>query len=292
MEFDNEECYNYVTINETDNPVIPSSDVTIILMMEGSTRFKNDPFILSLSKKTIIQYNKGYRNCVKDEEISSTTSDITHSYYTAFYYLREYNNVIILEEDAEMYSKDLDDYALVNNFIENEDFNVFTFGSSATFKKYKPDVYEGGFYSLIGYTFAQAQMFTKKCRQDLYKTIGGKRFSGDIDADYISKLDKIYSYKYPLIIQLFPATENKSNWGGTYVIGKLGIVPMKALLMFVELDKDASGWETIYAYNKCKQYIDFLILFIFLSLLIKLISKLNIKFPRKLFKKTFRNYRK
>ena len=85
MEFDNEECYNYVTINETDNPVIPSSDVTIILMMEGSTRFKNDPFILSLSKKTIIQYNKGYRNCVKDEEISSTTSDITHSYYTAFY---------------------------------------------------------------------------------------------------------------------------------------------------------------------------------------------------------------
>jgi len=292
MEFDNEECYNYVTINETDNPVIPSSDVTIILMMEGSTRFKNDPFILSLSKKTIIQYNKGYRNCVKDEEISSTTSDITHSYYTAFYYLREYNNVIILEEDAEMYSKDLDDYALVNNFIENEDFNVFTFGSSATFKKYKPDMYDGDIYSLIGYTFTQAQMFTKKCRQDLYKTIGEKRFSGDIDVDYISKLHKIYSYKNPLIVQLFPATENQVNWGGTTVIGKLGNAPMKALLIFVELDKDTNGWETIYAYNKCKQYIDFLILFIFLSLLIKLISKLNIKFPRKLFKKTFRNYRK
>lgn len=293
MEFDNEECYNYVTINETDNPVIPSSDVTIILMMEGSTRFKNDPFILSLSKKTIIQYNKGYRNCVKDEDVTATTSDITHSYFTAFYYLRKYNNVIILEEDAEMYSKDLDDYALVNNFVENEDFNVFTFGSSAIFNKYKPDVYEGDIYSLNGYTFAQAQMFTKKCRQKLYKTIKKKRFQGDIDADYISKLDKIYSYKYPLIIQLFPKTENKSNWGGTTVIGKLGTVPMKALLTFVELDKDTNGWETIYAYNKCKRYIDFLVYFIFPALLIILIWKLiNIKFPRKLFKKTFRNYRK
>ena len=62
MQFDNEDCYNYVTINEIDSPVIPSSDVTIILMMEGSNRFKRDPFILSLSKKTIIQYNKGYKN--------------------------------------------------------------------------------------------------------------------------------------------------------------------------------------------------------------------------------------
>ena len=46
MKFDNEDCYNYITINETDNPVIPSSDVTLILMMEGSERFKYDPFIM------------------------------------------------------------------------------------------------------------------------------------------------------------------------------------------------------------------------------------------------------
>ena len=116
MRFDNEDCYNYHLINETDNPVIPSSDVTIILMMEGSDRFKYNPFILSLSKKTIIQYNKGYKNCVKDDSITSTTSDITHSYFTAFYYLREYNNVIILEEDAEIYSNDISDYNIVNNF--------------------------------------------------------------------------------------------------------------------------------------------------------------------------------
>ena len=41
MKFDNEDCYNYMIINETDNPVIPSSDVTLILMMEGSERFKS-----------------------------------------------------------------------------------------------------------------------------------------------------------------------------------------------------------------------------------------------------------
>ena len=87
MKFDNEDCYNYMIINETDNPVIPSSDVTLILMMEGSERFKYDPFIMSLSKKTIIQYNKGYKNCVKDEEVTATTSDITHAYYLSLIHI-------------------------------------------------------------------------------------------------------------------------------------------------------------------------------------------------------------
>jgi hypothetical protein len=262
MEFDNEECYNYVTINETDNPVIPSSDVTIILMMEGSTRFKNDPFILSLSKKTIIQYNKGYRNCVKDEEISSTTSDITHSYYTAFYYLREYNNVIILEEDAEMYSKDLDDYALVNNFIENEDFNLFSFGSIGRYIEYKSGVFEN-IYSVTNYSAAQSNIFSKKSRQKLYKTIGENKFQGDIDTDYIAKLDKLYSYKYPLIVQLMPLTENMNNWGEDHgIIVKVGCSFMKVFITISKLDKDASGWKHIYVYNRHRWWLNYLYIII------------------------------
>ena len=61
--------------------------------MEGSNRFKT----LSLTKKTIIQYNKGYKNCKKPDTIKSSREDIVHAYYTAFEYLKEYNNVIILE---------------------------------------------------------------------------------------------------------------------------------------------------------------------------------------------------
>jgi hypothetical protein len=261
MEFDNEECYNYVTINETDNPVIPSSDVTIILMMEGSTRFKNDPFILSLSKKTIIQYNKGYRNCVKDEDVTATTSDITHSYFTAFYYLRKYNNVIILEEDAEMYSKDLDDYALVNNFIENEDFNLFSFGSIGRYIEYKSGVFEN-IYSVTNYQAAQSNIFSKKGRQKLYKTIGENKFQGDIDTDYISKLDKLYSYKYPLIVQLMPLTENMNNWGGTSVVNCFAAAAGRVFIKIYKLDKDSSGWKHIYIYNRHQWWLNYLYIII------------------------------
>ena len=264
MKFDNEDCYNYIIINETDNPVIPSSDVTIILMMEGSDRFKYDPFILSLSKKTIIQYNKGYKNCVKDEEVTATTSDITHAYYTAFYYLREYNNVIILEEDAEMYSKDLADYALVNNFIENEEFNLFSFGSIGVYTKYKPDVFKY-IYSVTNYSAAQSNIFSKKSRQKLYKTIGENKFQGDIDTDYIDKLDKLYSYKYPLIVQLMPLTENMNNWGEDHkILVKFGCSFMKIFIRVVKLDKDTSGWKHIYIYNRHRWWLNYL--FIILGL--------------------------
>lgn len=266
MKFDNEDCYNYVTINETDNPVIPSSDVTIILMMEGSDRFKYDPFIMSLSKKTIIQYNKGYKNCVKDEEVTATTSDITHSYFTAFYYAKDYNNVIILEEDAEIYSKDLNEYNDVNIFLENEEFDVFTFGSSGVFRSYKPKLYNNNIYKLTGYIFAQAQIFSKKARQELYKKIKENKYQGDIDTDYIAKLDKLYSYKDPLIVQLFPETDNRANWGkgGSFgkTVGYITVQPMKVFLLLTNLDKETSGWKHIYRYNHCKIYIDYLIGFL------------------------------
>tara|TARA_B100000902_G_scaffold317507_1_gene309139 strand:- start:5994 stop:6905 length:912 start_codon:yes stop_codon:yes gene_type:complete len=303
MIFDNEDCYNYITINETDNPIITSSDITVILMMEGSDRFKHDPFILSLSKKTVIQYNKGYKNCVKDEEVTATTSDLVHSYYTAFYYAREYNNVIILEEDAEMYSKNLKDFNNVNNFINKEDFNVFTFGSSGTFRTYKPNSYKNNIYTLTGYTFSQAQIFSKKARQNLYKLIGDNKYQGDIDVNYIAKLDKLYSYKDPLIVQLFPETDNKANWGknsGSFgsVIGSMSTKPMKALIVITELDKDTTGWKYIYRYNRCKLYIDYLFIIIGIYLIIKGITWARQKYPtmkmkmKKIPKLRLRNYRK
>lgn len=301
MIFDNEDCYNYQIINETYNPVIPSSDITVILMMEGSTRFKYDPFIMSLSKKTVIQYNKGYKNCVKDEEVTATTSDLVHSYYTAFYYAREYNNVIILEEDAEMYGKNLNDFNIVNNFIKEEDFNVFTFGSAGTFRTYKPTIYKNNIYTLTGYTFSQAQVFSKKARQDLYKLIGDNKYQGDIDVNYIAKLDKLYSYKDPLIVQLFPETDNKANWGknsgnfGT-VIGSISAKPMKALIILTELDKDTTGWKYIYRYNHSKLYLDYLFIIAGLYLVTKTIIWARKKYPmmniKKIPKLRLRNYRK
>ena len=52
------ECYYYKIIHETTNPILKNVDITIILMMENSNRFNYDPFLLNLTKKTVIQYLK------------------------------------------------------------------------------------------------------------------------------------------------------------------------------------------------------------------------------------------
>ena len=101
------DCYTYKEINNCSTPILKNVDVVLILTMEGSTRFKEDPFILNLAKKTLIQYNKGFRKCNKPSTIISSKQDLVHAYYTAFEYLKEYNNVIILEDDALVVNKDI-----------------------------------------------------------------------------------------------------------------------------------------------------------------------------------------
>ena len=87
--------YSYKVINNSETPIFKNVDVVLILAMEGSNRFKEDPFLLNLAKKTLIQYNKGFRNCNKPPTIISCKQDVVHAYYTAFEYLKEYNNVIM-----------------------------------------------------------------------------------------------------------------------------------------------------------------------------------------------------
>ena len=46
-------CYSYENIAESQNPLFKNVDLTIVLTMEDSNRFKKDPLLLNLTKKTI-----------------------------------------------------------------------------------------------------------------------------------------------------------------------------------------------------------------------------------------------
>ena len=100
-------CYSYENIAESQNPLFKNVDLTIVLTMEDSNRFKKDPLLLNLTKKTIYQYNKGYKNCKKPDNIKRTTEDVTHAYYTAFEYAKNYVSKLDLKtsKDWMIYSK-------------------------------------------------------------------------------------------------------------------------------------------------------------------------------------------
>lgn len=241
-------CYYYKIINETKESVLKNVDVVLILTMEGSNRFKEDPFLLSLAKKTIIQYNKGYKKCKKPDTIKSSKEDLVHAYYTAFEYLKEYNNVIILEDDAIVINKDLLVYEKIDNFIKNENFNIFSFGSFGFFSKFNNDFYKILPNFVHGST--QATIYSKEARKLLTNNIIETNFNnGHIDTYYTNKLNNKYIYKYPLIVQLFPETENMNNWYKIYIL----VILHKFLIKILNLDNSPDAWYIIYFF--CKNYI-------------------------------------
>lgn len=200
-------CYKYEEIATSDNPIFKNVDVTLILAMTDSNRFNNDSFILNLTKKTIIQYNDGFRKCVKPDTITKSNHDINHAYYTAFNYLSEYDNVIILEDDAVVLNYNKYHYNIIDNYIQNNKFYIISLGSLGVFNKINDD-----FYKITeGAAGAQAQIISKETRTLIYKQIASKKFIGHVDFDYFSKYGVII-YKEPLIVQVFTDTENFGNW--------------------------------------------------------------------------------
>ena len=158
-------CYSYKILNTTTTPIFKNVDVVLILTMEGSNRFKNEPFLLNLAKKTIIQYNKGFRKCIKPSTIISSKEDIVHAYYTAFEYLKEYNNVIILEDDALVINKNPLIYNKIDKFINTQDFDIFV---------------------LQNMTNSQVNIYSKKARTKLIKDISSSNFNnGHMDNIYM-----------------------------------------------------------------------------------------------------------
>jgi hypothetical protein len=232
--------------------------------MEGSNRFKKDPFLLNLAKKTIIQYNKGFRKCDKPLTIKTSREDIVHAYYAAFDYLKKYNNVIILEDDAIVINKDTLIYDKIDKFIDTQDFNIFTFGSSGLFSNYNED-----FLKITSFhAHLQAIIYSQKARNELAKDISSSNFNkGHMDTIYVGDLDKIFTYKYPLIVQLLPNTENQNLWKDN--IFELYII--KFMIAVLKLDTSTESWVLLYFIFRNYKIISLLIFLIIISIVFYLI---------------------
>lgn len=201
-------CYSYETISESQNPLFKNVDLTIVLTMKDSDRFKKDPLLLNLSNKTIFQINKGYRACKKPDTIKRTTEDVTHAYYTAFEYAKNYGNIIILEDDAEVLNYNTIHYKKIDNYIGSNDFTIISMGSLGFFTKVNEL-----FYRTDPMAFAQAHILSKKTRTEIQKDMLRQKFNGHVDGIYFSPKN-VMVYHEPLIIQVLAETENFQTWEG------------------------------------------------------------------------------
>lgn len=223
-------CYHYKTIYTTHNPVFKNVDITIILMMENSKRFIPDPFLLSLTKKTVIQYNKGYKACEK-KGIHSSNMDINHAYCTAFKYCQQYNNVLVLEEDAEILNYNKTHYEKIDEYINSNNFNQISFGDCG-YRQMQNEM----FYMADRCSGAQAQIISRRGRKNISNSVHSYKYDEHIDFH----MRDVLIYKHPLVVQLFPPTENSKTWRS---------LTETMLMKLVRLDRDKNSWHVLYFFR-------------------------------------------
>jgi len=265
-------CYRYKVINRTKTPILKNVDVLLVLTMEDNYRFNEDPFLLKLAKKTIIQYNKGFKKGGKPESIKSSCHDIVHANYTAFNYLKKYNNVIILEDDALVINNDIKFYNEIDSFIKDEKFDCFSFCSLGLFSKYNNNFFKLRKNKICTFGAAQAIIYSREARTMLIKKIIDNDFgNGHMDGYYINSLDNIFTYKYPLIAQIFPATENRKEW--VFFDGSFPVYILILILKILKLDTSPYSWNIVYFV-----YRNIFLLLVLILLLIR--SLKNVKYVK------------
>ena len=213
----NNQCYRHErisTYNKNDNQIIfPNVDMTYVLIMVGSKyeervrrQLEDHPF----TRNIYLQWNYGYRNCSKYLVRQKTDSDISDAYMIAFSHAIQYNyeRILILEEDFIVCEIKNTDKKNIYDFLDIYNPDILTLGSIIA-KSSDKYYLNNNFLQIYVKYGAHAMIYNKDAINKLYLNLYSDKTNID---DLTNKLCKTYSYKLYLIIQLFPKTENRSNW--------------------------------------------------------------------------------
>ncbi len=213
----NNQCYRHERIsthNKYDNQIIfPNLDMTYVLIMVGSKheervrRQLNDyPF----TRNIYLQWNYGFRNCSKHLTKQKTDSDLSDAYMIAFSHAIQHNyeRILILEDDFIVNGITDIDRKNVYDFLELYNPEILTLGSilMSSSDKY---FLNNNFLQIYNKAGTHAMIYNRNVFYKIYIELYIKKRCID---SITNKINNIYSYKLPLIIQLFPKTENRDNW--------------------------------------------------------------------------------
>lgn len=253
--------YTLYNVRRTDTPLLSNVCATFILTLEDSTREITDDFLLNLTPQTFKFVNKGFKKCKKPYNINESNRDINYSMYTLFNYVNKntnFKNILVLEDDAKVLNYDTFHYEKVNNYINENDYNIFSFGSFGIFLSKNNYIYD-----IINPRASQACIYSINSRYNLNKHFLKNNFNGHLDADYIYN---VKTYKLPLITQTFPKTINNDQWS---YFDKILFNFINKILC-IKLSEDIDGWNAMYKF--CSNIL-ITIIYAFIVILIFIILK-------------------
>lgn len=237
-------------------PLLPAVSITVILTMNEGSRLTPESLsdLRSLCRETRIQINMGWKNG-KKPHITTTAHDLVDAYRHCCKMVADCDGpVLILEEDAVFFERDSTHFGVVNEFLKTQDYDVYSLASFGEFcHEDKGDAHRR-FVGRLG--FSQAIVWNKSGRDMILK-----RPEGDmhIDVHTLSAMTRKYTYYRPLVVQLFPTTENMSTWCIECKNGSKERLIVRAWQSFLQrvlnLDRRPDGWTTLYKMNDCIRYV-------------------------------------
>jgi hypothetical protein len=222
-----------------------------------------NPFQLSsICSHTLVQRNRGFRRCNKPG-VHTTSTDLVHAYREVALRARGMGNVLILEDDAQVLTAATrHDFAQVDAFVANHAFDIYTLGSTGS-QRQSPHpghprvAYTGASHAIIWSEASRASLLQiPAAAAGIELDIGLKH----IDGCFLAKLPLVYTFRDPLVGQIYTRTENSFTWshlglseatqtrGGPLVWLDQRIVGIHLWWLGVRygLDRDTSGWATLY----------------------------------------------
>lgn len=186
-------------------------DITYVITLKDN--YRNELIIKEIervkpTKKVIIVYNYGFKNCKKTlcgKKVTNSSHDLVHANKFIFDKSKQYNNILILEDDAQFSNEIFEEKHINNleNFINNNNFNTYSLGS----------------IKCMSYLFGTHQrLFIKAGTQAM---IYSKKFRSELKVSSISNIDILTNFPFningwiyykTLVGQVCEKTENVDNW--------------------------------------------------------------------------------
>jgi hypothetical protein len=241
MNYDkNAHCYTYKKQSFSD-PFLTSVDATYIIHLENNERL---PAIeeqlrhFHPTRDVFIVYNKGFKKCDKVLKQQDSMNDLKDVNLNILQHSidNNYSTILILEDDfqfsEEILSKNTSNE--VNRFlIENSGNELIYYLGCLPTMNYFTSLNHVRLFISLG---AHACIYTHPVKEKLIKN-AEKVMDWD---GYLNSNPFIprYRYKTPLCYQIFPPTENQSNWENGMYFGKYIVYIMLFVISRLGLDKE------------------------------------------------------
>ena len=266
----NNNCYRFEKFIFQKGLLDSCVDATYIIHLKDNGRFEgimNKLDEYHPTKITYIVFNKGYKNCEKEDYITIPPLDLVDAFFKVFKHANQnnYNNILILEDDF-IFHKDIKKKYIqqdICTFIKKQKNTNFQYFLGCVPYLFIP--YNSKHYKIVISGGMHACIYSKKNRIELLKVKQEKIK----DWDSYNSFDNQYTYHRPLCYQLFTNTENSKYWGSDHKYNFMYII--KKLIKFVKLDKQVEpGYSYMYLLSKITFYLLIILLIVLLIVIIKL----------------------